>query len=145
MPFEVTVCLSKLLYAFRSNRLDKFGTELRSQLADCSDPPTLLLLAVLLSLKKFFGVAVHASGKFVSPLILFISSKANKVSDPSLSELRELLVDTQRLVVACIRKERSNDEGGGVEEGEEEKEQLTARMESLKAFFAENAQKSDML
>uniref|UniRef100_A0A914GYF3 E3 UFM1-protein ligase 1 homolog n=1 Tax=Globodera rostochiensis TaxID=31243 RepID=A0A914GYF3_GLORO len=131
----------------RSNRLDKFGTELRSQLADCSDPPTLLLLAVLLTLKKFFGVAVHASGKFVSPLILFISSKANKVSDPSLSELRDLLMDTQRLVVACIRKERSNEGGaggGGAEEREEEKEQLTARMECLKTFFAENELKSDI-
>lgn len=35
---------------------------MRSQLALCSDPPILLLLAVLLTLKMFFGVTVHASG-----------------------------------------------------------------------------------
>ncbi|KAL3108461.1 hypothetical protein niasHT_015383 [Heterodera trifolii] len=117
----------------RSDRQHKIEAELRSQLALCSDPPTFLLLAVLLTLKMFFGVTVHASGKFVQPLIIFISSRTNKIAVPSLpSELNELLTDTQRLVVACIRKRRSNESGRG---GAEEEKQLATKMGKLRELF----------
>lgn len=50
------------MLTFRSERLALLGNELQAQLSDCSDPPTILLLAVLLSFQRFHGIPLHASG-----------------------------------------------------------------------------------
>jgi hypothetical protein len=44
--------------------LATLGAELQAQLASCEDAPTLLLLAVLLALHRWHGLAVHASGNY---------------------------------------------------------------------------------
>ncbi|KAF7635206.1 hypothetical protein Mgra_00005321 [Meloidogyne graminicola] len=83
----------------RALRLSLFGAELLKQMMECIDPPKTLLLAVLLCLQRYHKMIVHASGKFVSSLIQFLSNENSELS----SNLIILLNETQHLVVENIK------------------------------------------
>ncbi|VDM44104.1 unnamed protein product [Toxocara canis] len=86
----------------RAELVEAYAAELEHQLRVCEDPAAGLLIALLVILARRYSIAVHASGKFVSHLIL----KVEKVVDCS-SELNELLTSMQKLVVA-VMKNKSN-------------------------------------
>ncbi|VDK61992.1 unnamed protein product [Onchocerca ochengi] len=75
-----------------------YEEQLLSQLRECTDPPSGLLLALLILLARNEKIAVHASGKFVSHLI----AKVEKHPETS-TELAELLTSFQKMVISSIQ------------------------------------------
>jgi hypothetical protein len=97
---------------------------LKRQLNECSDPATGLLLALLVLIAKSFGSGVHASGKFVPNLVDLLRS--SNISQ----EAKELLGDTQQLVVMSLKKKDDNQENNI---------QLNAKFDQLKALVLEES------
>ncbi|MFH4976054.1 hypothetical protein AB6A40_002763 [Gnathostoma spinigerum] len=113
------VCSLNLKMPDRKRRVEIVSTyreELRKQLEESDDPAAGLLLAILFLLARN-GIAVNASGKFVSHLL----AKLETVMKNESSLLGELQ-STQRLVVASIKKK----------DDKALKDELTAKLESLK-------------
>ncbi|CAK5039301.1 unnamed protein product [Meloidogyne enterolobii] len=95
----------------RTQKLDLFGKELHKQILECTDPPTTLLLTVILC-------------KFVSPLIHFLSTGTSAIPP----DLVNLLNEIQHLVVASIKHKG--------ESSEKIKNDLMEKLVNLKTFFS---------
>uniref|UniRef100_A0A1I7YS91 E3 UFM1-protein ligase 1 homolog n=2 Tax=Steinernema glaseri TaxID=37863 RepID=A0A1I7YS91_9BILA len=100
---------------------EAYVADLRAQLKASEDPAASFLLAVLIFLATRLNVYVHASGKFVRELLNHIE----KAEDVKSSEV-ELLNECHKLVVASLKKNRSDEEG----------EDIIQKIEELKAFVA---------
>lgn len=81
---------------------------LRNKVEDSeSDPPTTLLLIVLFIFAKQTDSIVHASGKFVGPLIKHLAALKDK---PLPSDIIDQLNESQRLVVECLKKKNADEQ-----------------------------------
>uniref|UniRef100_A0A914XKY3 E3 UFM1-protein ligase 1 homolog n=2 Tax=Plectus sambesii TaxID=2011161 RepID=A0A914XKY3_9BILA len=110
----------------RADLLNDYAKELRRQLSECVDPATGLLLALLVLIAKHSGVGVHASGKFVPNLVDHLRSSSLS------NDLKELLGDTQQLVVMSLKKK----------DDVEQNAQLSAKFEQLKAQVLRESESS---
>ncbi|CAK5015269.1 unnamed protein product [Meloidogyne enterolobii] len=108
----------------RTQKLDLFGKELHKQMLECTDPPTTLLLTVILCFQLYYRIAIHASGKFVSPLIHFLSTGTSAIPP----DLVNLLNEIQHLVVASIKHKGDS--------SEKIKNDLMEKLVNLKTFFS---------
>ncbi|KAL7070925.1 hypothetical protein ACQ4LE_010149 [Meloidogyne hapla] len=108
----------------RVQRLSLFGKELNKQMFECKDSPTTLLLTVILCFQLYYGIAIHASGKFVSPLIHFLSTGTSAIPP----DLVNLLNEIQHLVVASIKQKGDS--------SEKIKNDLIEKLVNLKEFFS---------
>jgi len=106
-----------------------YGKELRTHLAECSDPPTVLLLAVLTLLVDRHHLAVHASGKFVSPLTKFIIEQQADEEKNVPAEIADSLQTVQRLVVAMLKSK-------GARADSDDGKALEKRITLIKTFIA---------
>lgn len=95
---------------FRTEFTTKRTNDLRTQLNSSTDPPTGLLLAVLLAYTQYAQIAVHASGKFVAPLIKHLAVAGGSFPKHVPDELVALLQDSQKLVVELIKKKNATDD-----------------------------------
>uniref|UniRef100_A0A0R3RQ74 E3 UFM1-protein ligase 1 homolog n=1 Tax=Elaeophora elaphi TaxID=1147741 RepID=A0A0R3RQ74_9BILA len=94
------VCALNLKMPDKKQRMELIKTyedQLVSQLRECTDPPSGLLLTLLILLARNEKIAVHASGKFVSHLI----AKVEKHPETS-AELAELLTSSQKMVISSM-------------------------------------------
>ncbi|VDK70142.1 unnamed protein product [Litomosoides sigmodontis] len=95
------VCALNLKMPDKKQRMELikiYEDQLVSQLRDCTDPPSGLLLTLLILLARNEKIAVHASGKFVSHLI------AKVERNPKTSaELTELLASSQKMVISSMQ------------------------------------------
>uniref|UniRef100_A0A1I8EUD7 E3 UFM1-protein ligase 1 homolog n=1 Tax=Wuchereria bancrofti TaxID=6293 RepID=A0A1I8EUD7_WUCBA len=94
------VCALNLKMPDKKQRMELIKTyenQLVSQLRECTDPPSGLLLTLLILLARNEKIAVHASGKFVSHLI----AKVEKHPETSV-ELAELLTSSQKMIISSM-------------------------------------------
>ena len=56
----------------RTQKLDLFGKELHKQMLECTDPPTTLLLTVILCFQLYYRIAIHASGLLIKIILKII-------------------------------------------------------------------------
>ncbi|KAL3985346.1 hypothetical protein ACH3XW_38255 [Acanthocheilonema viteae] len=94
------VCALNLKMPDKKRRIELIKTyedQLVSQLRECTDPPSGLLLTLLILLARNEKIAVHASGKFVSHLIAKVERhpKTN-------AELAELLTSSQKMIILSM-------------------------------------------
>uniref|UniRef100_A0A915PJ19 Conserved oligomeric Golgi complex subunit 2 n=1 Tax=Setaria digitata TaxID=48799 RepID=A0A915PJ19_9BILA len=95
------VCALNLKFPDKKQRADLVKTyedELVIQLRDCTDPPSGLLLSLLILLARNEKIAVHASGKFVSHLISKVENHPETTAP-----LVELLTSSQKAVIASMQ------------------------------------------
>ncbi|MCP9264838.1 E3 ufm1-protein ligase 1-like protein [Dirofilaria immitis] len=95
------ICALNLKMPDKKQRMELIKTyeeQLVSQLRECTDPPSGLLVTLLILLARNEKIAVHASGKFVSHLI----AKVEKHPETS-TELAELLTSFQKMVISSMR------------------------------------------
>lgn len=96
------------LLIFRQEFFNKYSCELKTQLINNqSNAPIFLLVSVLILIFNFYKLAIHASGKFVAPLISFLKKKQENIDclpDKIPSEIFESILETQKLVVSSIKK-----------------------------------------
>ncbi|KAK6108158.1 hypothetical protein QQG55_31030 [Brugia pahangi] len=94
------VCALNLKVPDKKQRVELIKTyenQLVSQLRECTDAPSGLLLTLLILLARNEKIAVHASGKFVSHLI----AKVEKHPETSV-ELAELLTSSQKMIISSM-------------------------------------------
>lgn len=108
---------------FRADLIVEHRESLRNKIEDTTDdaPTTLLLIVLYLFATHSNDLVVHASGKFVGPLIKHLSSSKE---NPLPNEVITLLNDSQHLVIECVkRKQKADDELAG---------ELAEKLENLK-------------
>jgi exonuclease VII large subunit len=99
--------LSNFTVFFRNELITEHKDSLRNKLEDADiDPPTTLLLIVLFLFAQQTDSIVHASGKFVGPLIKHLASLKNK---PLASDIINQLNESQRLVIECLKKKNADE------------------------------------
>ncbi|CAJ0928520.1 unnamed protein product, partial [Mesorhabditis belari] len=94
-PSILQLNLKKLDKKMRSENCETYKAHLFTQLNEQTDPAAALLSAVLYLYAKE-GVAVHASGKFVSQLVPKLATLID-------TEIYDLLGETQKLVVSSLK------------------------------------------
>lgn len=80
-----------------------YANDLRNQLRETEDPPACLLIAVLILLVDKAKIAVHASGKFVSPLSKYLATNVESLPERISPDTLELVNETQKLVVQMFK------------------------------------------
>uniref|UniRef100_A0AC35FTW4 E3 UFM1-protein ligase 1 homolog n=1 Tax=Panagrolaimus sp. PS1159 TaxID=55785 RepID=A0AC35FTW4_9BILA len=94
----------------REQLIRAYINEYKHKLEILSDPPSELLAFII----AFIGIktnnAVHASGKFVAPMIKKLSDICSKDDEPVPSDVIDKLIEAQRLVICLIKKKDANDE-----------------------------------
>ncbi|KAI1733101.1 e3 UFM1-protein ligase 1 domain-containing protein [Ditylenchus destructor] len=119
--------------ASRQEFASNYSAELETQLTSSSDPAVSLLLVVLLILHKYHKTPVNASGKFVAPLTTFLVAKNGDGENALVpSTILDLVLDTQQLVVARLRKAPKKKQTKG---GEEDSSAIDENIANLKAFL----------
>lgn len=68
------------------------------------------MVAILIFLLKFHKLAIHASGKFVAPLIFYLNMTNEENAEKIPSEILECILETQKLVVLSIKKTSAHEE-----------------------------------
>uniref|UniRef100_A0A1I7VDW5 E3 UFM1-protein ligase 1 homolog n=1 Tax=Loa loa TaxID=7209 RepID=A0A1I7VDW5_LOALO len=120
------ICALNLKAPDKKQRVELIKTyedQLVSQLRECTDPPSGLLLTLLILLARNEKIAVHASGKFVSHLI----AKVEKHPETS-PELAELLTSSQKMIVWSMHSKDDADLTAKLNE------KLTALMATVNGF-----------
>jgi hypothetical protein len=113
---------------FRGSFNETYEGELRGQLATHSqDPPTVLLLLVLIILCKARGLAVHASGKFVSTIIEHFKEDASRGKPKIPPEVLDSLSNAEKLVISMIKSKSPNKDQESVTD-------MNSHIEVLKKF-----------
>jgi hypothetical protein len=95
----------------REQLIRNYIQEYKQKLGTLNDPPSELLAFII----TFIGVktnnAVHASGKFVAPLIKKLTEVCSKFDDePVPTDITEKLTEAQGLVISLIKKKGATDE-----------------------------------
>lgn len=67
------------------------------------------MVAILILFLKIYKLAIHASGKFVTPLIAYLNEKNQENLDIP-TEILDSILETQKLVVLSIKKTSLNEE-----------------------------------
>lgn len=78
---------------------------LQAQLEDVSDPPSVLLLVVVLLFQAHTGCVLHAQGRSVPHIISFLKGAKGALS----TEDTDLLVEYQRKVMSSLTSSASDD------------------------------------
>lgn len=68
------------------------------------------MVAILIILLKIHKLAIHASGKFVAPLISYLNKTNQGNGEKIPSEILDSILETQKLVVLSIKKTSSHEE-----------------------------------
>uniref|UniRef100_A0AC34GNI9 E3 UFM1-protein ligase 1 homolog n=1 Tax=Panagrolaimus sp. ES5 TaxID=591445 RepID=A0AC34GNI9_9BILA len=94
----------------REQLVKAYINEYKQKLQILNDPPSELLAFII----AFIGIktnnAVHASGKFVAPMIRKLAEICSKDDEPVPSDVVEKLTEAQGLVISLIKKKGATDE-----------------------------------
>lgn len=94
----------------REQLIRSYVHESKQQLETLNDPPSELLAFIIAFIGVKTNSAVHASGKFVAPLIKQLADICSKDADPLPSEVTDKLTEAQSLVIRLIKKKGAEDD-----------------------------------